>query len=322
MKRASSIYAEIVTLLANVGATGTKRRGTTTYRLPNGREFALDASQMASVHAARSKLASLRLLLKAAPQAEPEPIDQGEPPMEQPAKRSEALPTPEPATVMGRALQAALADPPAPPAPNTVAAAAATPQVAAPSAAPAPQVAPPPVAVPTLKDRIAAAIQEHELAQERLLKQAEEQEQVAQMLRTLLPYAESTHIEQSLRTVLKQPAPTPASGWRAYERPSARTVPPEADGQPVNRILVTREKVSQAVLTFDGEQFTLDKVIEHLSGGLELAKEERLRVRSSVNSCMVGLAERGEVVKEREGSGRIPAIWRAAKARTARARAH
>ena len=172
----------------------------------------------------------------------------------------------------------------------------ATPPVAAP---PAP--APVPPQPESIKQRIEAAISSEEGIQEKLLAEAQVHERTVQMLRALLPFADDNKIEESLRAIV------PALEAPAPPKPEA---PPPPDAI-TERVQVTRQLVLAATQTFD-ETFTVNDVMALMVNGHQIDPDERGRVRSSIAQAIVGLHERGEVVKEQEHFGRRQTIWRKA----------
>ena len=170
----------------------------------------------------------------------------------------------------------------------------------------APAVAAPPAPAPpqpeSIKQRIEAGIASEEAMQEKLLAEAQAHERTVQMLRALLPFADDPKIEASLRGIV--PAPQPP----APPRPEA---PPPPDAI-TERVQVTRQLVLAATQTFD-ETFTVNDVMALMVNGHQIDPDERGRVRSSIAQAIVGLHERGEVVKEQEHFGRRQTIWRKAQ---------
>jgi hypothetical protein len=152
----------------------------------------------------------------------------------------------------------------------------------------------------SLKDRIEAAIGIEEAAQEKLLAEAQAHERKVQMLRALLPFAEEPMTEESLRAVLPfiEPPPLPKSA-----------PVPEPPQRITERVQVTRQLVFAATQTFPGT-FTVNDVLELMTGGKEIEPNERLRVRQSIAQAMVTLHERGELIREAVGYGKRQAIWR------------
>jgi hypothetical protein len=156
----------------------------------------------------------------------------------------------------------------------------------------------------TLKDRIEAAIVTEEAVQERLLAEAQAVERRLLMLKAVLPFAEDPAAADVLRQVL--PAvelPRPAA-------PESAT-PTEPPQQITERVQVTRQLVFAATQTFAGT-FTVNDVMALMTGGRQIDRRERLRVRQSIWQAMMSLHERGELIREAEGYGRRQALWRKA----------
>jgi len=157
----------------------------------------------------------------------------------------------------------------------------------------------------SLKERLEAAIREGEAIQEKLMAEAQAAERRVGMLKVLLPYAEEPAAEESLRTVLPPP-PTPPQ-LSAPQPP--RVEPPQ---QIVERVQVTRQLVFAATQTFS-ETFTVNDVMDLMTGGRQIEGKERLRVRQSIAAAMVSLHERGELLKVEEHYGRSQAVWQKAE---------
>jgi hypothetical protein len=155
----------------------------------------------------------------------------------------------------------------------------------------------------SLKDRLEAAVREEETAQEKLLAEAQGHERRAQMLKALLPFADEPAAEAALRGILPAP-PAPAPG------PTAK--PPEPPQQIVERVQVTRQLVFAATQTF-AEKFTVNDVMNLMTGGRHIEGPERLRVRQSIAAAMMTLHERGELLKVVEHNGRSQTVWQKAK---------
>ena len=153
-----------------------------------------------------------------------------------------------------------------------------------------------------LKTRIEAAIASEESTQERLLAEAAAHERKVHMLKALLPFAEDPATEEALRGVLPVAA-TPA--------PVVSPPPPAPPQQITDRVQVTRQLVFAATQTFD-DAFTVNDVVERMTGSANVDAAERQRVRSSIAQAMATLHERGEVVKESQGIGRQQTVWRKA----------
>lgn len=161
--------------------------------------------------------------------------------------------------------------------------------------------APVPEAKESLKQRIEAAIASEEAMQEKLLAEASAHERKVHMLKALLPFAEDPATEGSLRSVLPEIQPP--------EPPALVLPPPEPPQQITSRVQVTRQLVFAATQTFD-ETFTVNDVVERMTGGAHIDPPERQRVRSSVAQAMATLFERGEVLKEEQGIGRQQSVWK------------
>jgi hypothetical protein len=161
----------------------------------------------------------------------------------------------------------------------------------------------PPVAEPPklcLKERIEAIIRDAETAQEKLLAAAQAHERRAQMLKAMLPFAEEPSAEEALRALLPAPPPPVA------------VLPPQPPQQIVERVQVTRELVFAATQTF-GDSFTVNEVMDLMTGGKQIAGPERLRVRQSIAAAMITLHERGALMKTDEHSGRRQTTWKKAE---------
>jgi hypothetical protein len=161
--------------------------------------------------------------------------------------------------------------------------------------------APLPEAKESLKQRIEAAIADEEVMQEKLLVEASAHERKVHMLKALLPFAEDPATEGSLRNVLPEIQPP--------EPPPPALPIPEPPQQITNRVQVTRQLVFAATQTFD-ETFTVNDVVERMTGSAHIDLSERQRIRSSVAQAMATLFERGEVLKKEQGIGRQQSIWR------------
>ena len=74
---------------------------------------------------------------------------------------------------------------------------------------------------------------------------------------------------------------------------------------------MTRQLVFAATQTF-AEPFTINDVVALMTGGRQIAADERRRIRSSIAQCVISLYERGEVIKEEEHFGRKQAVWKRA----------
>jgi hypothetical protein len=158
----------------------------------------------------------------------------------------------------------------------------------------------------SLKERLDAAIRDGEVIQEKLMAEAQAAERRVGMLKALLQYAEEPSAEEALRAILPAPrAPTVAQ--------SPRMEPPQ---QIVDRVQVTRELVFAATQTF-GENFTVNDVMDLMTGGRQIEGKERLRVRQSIAAAMVSLHERGELLKAQEHLGRSQTVWQRAQLRVA-----
>ena len=152
---------------------------------------------------------------------------------------------------------------------------------------------------PSLKERLETAIRDGEAVQERLMAEAQAAERRVGMLKALLPYAEEPAAEQALRAILPAPpAPAPAPE-------PARVAPPQ---QIVERVQVTRQLVFAATQTFE-EKFTVNDVMDLMTGGREIEGKERLRVRQSIAAAIITLHERGELLKAEEHVGRSQTVW-------------
>jgi hypothetical protein len=158
----------------------------------------------------------------------------------------------------------------------------------------------------SLKERLDAAIREGEAIQEKLMAEAQTAERRVGMLKALLPYADEPAAEEALRTILPAPPPPPAQ-LSAPQPP--RVEPPQ---QIVERVQVTRQLVFAATQTF-GKKFTVNDVMDLMTGGRQIEGRERLRVRQSIAAAMVSLHERGELLKVEEHYGRSQTVWQKAE---------
>ena len=86
----------------------------------------------------------------------------------------------------------------------------------------------------------------------------------------------------------------------------------EPPQQIVERVQVTRQLVFAATQTF-GEKFTVNDVMDLMTGGRQIEGRERLRVRQSIAAAMVSLHERGELLKAEEHYGRSQTVWQKAE---------
>ena len=118
----------------------------------------------------------------------------------------------------------------------------------------------------------------------------------ATLLKALLPFADDPAIEGSLRTLL--PAPSAPAAFQ-------RQAPPQ---QIVERVQVTRQLVFAATQTFEG-RFSVNDVMDLMTGSRQIEGQERLRVRQSIAAAMVTLHERGELLKAEEHCGRSQTVW-------------
>jgi hypothetical protein len=153
-----------------------------------------------------------------------------------------------------------------------------------------------------LKDRIEAVIAKEELAQERLLAEAQSHERKVHMLKALLPFTDDPATEGALRGVLPAIDPPPSL---------VPTAPPEPPQQITSRVQVTRQLVFAATQTFE-DSFTINDLMARMANGAVLDRIERTRVRSSISQAMITLFERGEVIRVSQGWGKTQAIWRKA----------
>lgn len=106
----------------------------------------------------------------------------------------------------------------------------------------------------------------------------------------------------------------PASGVRrrvARQLIASSDPSPSPPQQITDRVQVTRQLVFAATQTFD-DAFTVNDVVERMTGSANVDAGERQRVRSSIAQAMATLHERGEVVKESQGIGRQQTVWRKA----------
>lgn len=158
-----------------------------------------------------------------------------------------------------------------------------------------------------LKDRLDAAIVAEEARQEKLMAEAQQVERRVQMLKALVPYVEDPKAEATLRGILPAPEPPPPEPPRAAPPPP----PPPPPQVVTDRVQVTRQLVLAATQTFE-DTFTVNDVLDLMTNGRYIAGPERFRIRSSIAQAMVGLCERGELVRVEEGIGKRQTIWQKA----------
>jgi len=153
-----------------------------------------------------------------------------------------------------------------------------------------------------LKERIETAVAATEAEQEVLLAAAQRMERRAQMLRALLPFSDDPMTEDVLLALLPivEPLPVPEP------EPQRAPEPPQ---QITERVQVTRQLVHAATQTFE-DTFTVNDVLELMTNGAVIDREERTRVRSSIAQAMISLHERGELIRVAEHFGRKQATWR------------
>jgi hypothetical protein len=94
----------------------------------------------------------------------------------------------------------------------------------------------------------------------------------------------------------------------------------EPPQQIIERVQVTRQLVFAATQTF-GQKFTVNDVMDLMTGSRQIEGGERLRVRQSIAAAMVSLHECGELLKVEGRRAPWPAPDRLAKGRTERQRA-
>lgn len=152
----------------------------------------------------------------------------------------------------------------------------------------------------SLQKRIEAAIAGEETQLEKVMAEAQQIERRVQMLRALLPFADDPAAEGALRSVLPS-MQTPSS-----LPPAARPEPPQ---RITERVQVTRQLVLAATQTFDGP-FTVNDVLHLMAGDRQIDALERTRIRTSIAQAMVSLADRGQLLKERQGTGRSQTTWK------------
>jgi hypothetical protein len=152
----------------------------------------------------------------------------------------------------------------------------------------------------SLKERIQTVIATEEAVQEELLAEAQMHERRVQMLMALLPFAEEPTTENSLRDLL------PAAEPPARPQPAPIPEPPQAITE---HVPITRQLVFAATQTFDGT-FTVNHVMDLMTGGKRIEGKERLRVRQSIAQAIVTLHQRGELIKAEEHYGRKQTVWR------------
>ena len=153
-----------------------------------------------------------------------------------------------------------------------------------------------------LKDRIETAVATTEAEQEVLLAAAQRMERRAQMLRALLPFSDDPAAEDVLRALLPDVEPPPP--------PEPEPPPvPEPPQQITERVQVTRQLVYAATQTFENT-FTVNDVLNLMTNGAVIDRDERTRVRSSIAQAMLSLHDRGELLRVTEHFGRRQATWR------------
>ena len=173
---------------------------------------------------------------------------------------------------------------------------------AAPANEPSTQAPQEPTRKDSLKERIEAAITTEEAIQEKLLADAQAHERRVHMLKALLPFTDDPAIEDSLRGVL------PALEPPAPPKPALVPEPPQAITE---RVQVTRQLVLAATQTFE-DTFTVNDVLGLMTGGRQIDKPERQRVRSSILGAMITLRQHGELIMETQAFGKRQATWRKA----------
>ena len=150
-----------------------------------------------------------------------------------------------------------------------------------------------------LRSRVEAMISREEGAQELLMTQAQQLERRVQMLKALLPFADDPATEAALKAIASPPPVPP---------PPSRPEPPQ---RITERVQVTRQLVFAATQTFD-DTFTVNDVLDLMTGQWKIDRPERMRVRCSIAQAMTTLHERGELIREAEGYGKRQAVWRKA----------
>jgi hypothetical protein len=73
-----------------------------------------------------------------------------------------------------------------------------------------------------------------------------------------------------------------------------------------------RQLVFAATQTF-GEKFTINDVMDLMTGSQQIEGKERLRVRQSIAAAIVSLHERGELLKIEEHYGRSQTVGQKAQ---------
>ena len=251
---------EIDRLLAQSGAVLIRQNKHLVYRLPNGRNFVAAKTSSDPERAAKNGLSDLRRALGAVGTV----IRKEQIAMEHPQEANQSHSNPQ-------------------------------------TGAPAPPLA---AASPgghnALRSRLESMIAQEEIAQERLLGEAQQLERRVQMLKALLPFADDPVTEAALKAIAGAPLPpSPAPG--APEPPQLIT----------EHVQVTRQLVFAATQTFE-DMFTINDVLALMTGDRPIAAEERLRVRQAIAHAMKTLWERGELVKEEGHYGRHQSVWRKA----------
>jgi len=153
----------------------------------------------------------------------------------------------------------------------------------------------------SMRERWTAALAQAEAYQEKLLADAQVAERRVHMLKAMIPYIDDPTFADTVRSVLPSLEPPPAQPIVVLPPP-----PPQQIGE---HIQVTRDLVFAATHTFD-DTFTVNNVVDCMINGREVTREERLRIRSSIASCVVALGERGQLVRDHQGIGRQQSIWK------------
>jgi hypothetical protein len=152
-----------------------------------------------------------------------------------------------------------------------------------------------------LQTRIEVMMAREEATQERLMAEAQQVERRIHMLKALLPFAEDPASEVALQALIPPRLPAAPPPFE----------PPEPPQHITERVQVTRQLVLAATQTFENT-FTINDVMALMTGGRQIDPSERARIRSSIAQCVIGLYDRGELVKEAEHFGRKQTIWRKA----------
>jgi hypothetical protein len=147
--------------------------------------------------------------------------------------------------------------------------------------------APPPVS--SFQQRWEAAVAGATVARDKLQADLALAEKRLQMLSAMVPYMDDPTFEDTFRAVF----PAPKELLPAVAAPVQRA-----------NVKVTREAVLEAVQLFEGQQFTVNQILDLMVAGREVNSLERKRIRLSVAACITALGESGQIQREPEAIGR------------------